>query len=99
MAIPPLDARRAAESVAIQALGFIAAEPARLGRFLADTGLGPATLRTAASDPAFLAGVLDFVLRDEALVKDFSTHADLPPATVSAAHDALAGPRWEHDQP
>src|SRR5436190_9422843 len=61
--------REVAEIVAIQALSFVAGEPARLGRFLAETGIGPKTLRKAASDPKFLASVLDFVMRDDATVK------------------------------
>ena len=40
-------AREAAETVAIQALGHIAADPQQLGRFLAETGLGPETLAEA----------------------------------------------------
>ena len=40
-----------AETVAIQAVAFLAADPARLGRFLAATGIGPAEIRAAARDP------------------------------------------------
>ena len=61
-----------AEIVAIQALSFIAGEPERLGLFLAESGIGPETLRTAAADPRFLASVLDFVMRDDATVKAFA---------------------------
>ena len=46
--------RKIAESLAIQALGFMAGEPERLGAFLAATGIGPETIRKAAADPAFL---------------------------------------------
>ena len=54
--------REVAEIVAIQALSFVAGEPERLGLFLAESGIGPETLRSAAADPRFLASVLDFVL-------------------------------------
>ena len=42
------NAREVAEIVAIQALSFVAAEPERLGAFLAESGIGPETLRSAA---------------------------------------------------
>ncbi|HBK07902.1 MAG TPA: DUF3572 domain-containing protein, partial [Acetobacteraceae bacterium] len=41
--------------------------------FLAESGIGPETLRKAASDPHFLASVLDFVMRDDATVKAFAS--------------------------
>lgn len=91
--------REVAEIVAIQALSFIAGEPARLGRFLAESGIGPETLRSAATDPQFLAGVLDFVLRDDALVKAFADSAELDPTNVAAARQALGDPQWERDTP
>jgi hypothetical protein len=93
------DVRQAAETVAIQALSYLAAEPVRLGRFLAETGLGPETLRGAAKSPEFLVSVLDFVLSDENLVKEFAAASELKPSTVSAAREALGGPSWEHDVP
>jgi hypothetical protein len=93
------DVRQVAETVAIQALSYLAAEPARLGRFLAETGLGPETLRGAAKSPEFLVSVLDFVLSDETLVKEFAAAHDLKPRTVGAAREALAGPSWERDAP
>ena len=93
------DVRQAAEIVAIQALSFLAEEPQRLGRFLAETGLGPENLRSAATSPAFLVTVLDFVLRDDGMVKDFAKATDLTPSAVVAARDVLGGPDWERDDP
>jgi uncharacterized protein DUF3572 len=93
------DVRQVAETVAIQALSYLAAEPARLGRFLAETGLGPETLRGSAKSPEFLVSVLDFVLSDETLVKEFAAARELKPSTVGAAREALGGPSWEPDAP
>ena len=96
---PVKNTREVAEIVAIQALSFIAGEPERLGLFLAETGIGPETLRNAAADPRFLASVLDFVMRDDATVKAFANVSQLHPTNIAAAHQALNDPDWEHHVP
>ncbi len=95
----PHNARQVAEIVAIQALSFIAGEPERLGLFLAETGLGPETLRSAAADPQFLASVLDFVLRDDATVKAFAAASEHHPTTIAAARQALGEGSREPEVP
>jgi hypothetical protein len=82
--------REMAERLAIEALQFIAGEPDALARFLAASGLGPSTLRRAAADPAFLPGVLDFLLSDESLLVAFSMRAEVPPERIGQARRALA---------
>ncbi|MFL6819464.1 MAG: DUF3572 domain-containing protein [Bradyrhizobium sp.] len=96
---PIQNAREVAEIVAVQALSFIAGDPERLGMFLAETGIGPETLRTAAADPRFLASVLDFVMRDDSTVKAFANLSQLHPTNIAAAHQALNDPQWERDVP
>jgi hypothetical protein len=91
--------REVAEMVAIQALSFIAEDGERLGRFLSETGIGPETLRASASDPHFLAGVLDFVLRDDATVSAFSESSGHHPTTVAAARMALGDSLPERETP
>src|ERR1700709_2216709 len=93
------NAREVAEIVAIQALSFIAGEPERLGAFLAESGIGPETLRSAAADPHFLGSALDFVLRDDATVKAFAEISKLHPTNIAAARQALSDPDWERDAP
>ena len=88
-----------AEIVAIQALSFVANDPERLGAFLAESGIGPDTLRNAAADPQFLASVLDFVMRDDATVKAFASASQLHPTNIAAAHQALNDPKWEREVP
>jgi Protein of unknown function (DUF3572) len=88
-----------AEIVAVQALSFIAADPERLGAFLAESGIGPDTLRRAAADPKFLAHVLDFIMRDDATVNAFASVSQLHPTNIAAAHQALNDPKWEPDVP
>ena len=96
---PVHNPRQVAEIVAVQALSFIAGDPERLGQFLAESGIGPETLRTAATDPHFLANVLDFVMRDDATVKAFASVSQLHPTNIAAAHQALNDPQWERDVP
>ena len=91
--------REAAEIVAIQALGFVAGDAERLGAFLAESGIGPDTLRKPAADPRFLASVLDFVLRDDATVKAFAKASELHPTNIAAAREVLGDPKWERDVP
>jgi hypothetical protein len=76
--------------LAIQALGFIAQDEERFGRFLALTGMGPAEIRDAARERHFLAGVLDYVIGDEELLIAFAGHAEVDPSTVTVARRALA---------
>jgi hypothetical protein len=87
--------REVAEIVAIQALSFVAGDPEQLGAFLAESGLGPETLRGAAADPQFLASVLDFLMRDDARVKAFAEASQLHPTNIAAAHQALNDPAVE----
>jgi hypothetical protein len=96
---PVQNPREVAEIVAIQALSFIAGDSERLGAFLAESGIGPETLRNAASDPRFLSHVLDFVMRDDATVKAFAEASQLHPTNIAAAHQALNDPAWERDVP
>jgi hypothetical protein len=96
---PVHNPREVAEIVAVQALSFIAGDPERLGLFLAESGIGPESLRAAAADPRFLASVLDFVMRDDATVKAFASVSQLHPTNIAAAHQALNDPQWERDVP
>jgi hypothetical protein len=96
---PVQNPREVAEIVAIQALNFIAGDPERLGLFLAESGIGPDTLRKSAADPRFLVSVLDFVLRDDATVKVFAEASELHPTSIAAARQVLGDPHWERDVP
>ncbi|WP_376987889.1 DUF3572 domain-containing protein [Bosea sp. R86505] len=81
-----------AEMLALRALGFLAAEPERLEPFLAVTGLGPATLRAAAGEPAFLAAVLEHVGGSDSLLLEFAANLGVAPETVALARERLSGP-------
>ena len=85
-----------ARSLAVSALTFIAVDPDRLSRFLGITGLGPDNLRTAATDPAFLGSVLDYLVADEKLLVEFAADAGFKPEAVARAQAALSRPLdWE----
>lgn len=88
--IPPVFARReAAEAIAIQALAYLGGDPDRLSRFLALSGLDVADLRTAATQPGFLAGILDHFATDEGLLTAFADEAGIAPGDVGRAHAEL----------
>lgn len=74
-----------AESVAIAALGFVAGDPDLLPRFLAITGIEAQSIRQAASEPGFLAGVLNFMLAHEPTLMRFCEETGIEPARVAGA--------------
>ena len=85
------------ENLAILALGFLAGDPERLGRFLSLAGIAPGMIRAAASDPAFLAGVLDHVAADEPLLLAVAEHVGVKPEAVMRARAALGGQASERE--
>jgi hypothetical protein len=82
----------AASAMAVTALGFIAGDGERLGRFLAITGIGPESIRAAAREPDFLLGVLDYLVSDEPLLMAFAKENGFEPEHVARAREVLAGP-------
>jgi len=99
MKLGPSLTQEAAEGLAIQALTFIAGDGERLGRFLAITGIGPAEIRSAAAEPGFLAGILDYIASDERLLTEFAAAARVNPADLGHAQTALATKPWEREAP
>jgi Protein of unknown function (DUF3572) len=95
---PPAYSRETAEMLAVQALAFIAEDDSRLGGFVASTGVAPQSIRAAAREPDFLAGVLEHILADETLLLAFADVAAINPAEVARARQAL-GTIWERDLP
>ena len=87
----------AAETLALQALGWLAAQPERAGAFLGMAGAAPDELRARASDPEFLGFVLDFLLSDEEALLEFCTDQAIQPDRPMRARAALPGgdlPNW-----
>ncbi|RIK86305.1 MAG: DUF3572 domain-containing protein [Hyphomicrobiales bacterium] len=78
-----------AEQMAVAALGFVAADPVLLPRFLAISGIDAGRIRQAAREPGFLAGVLQFLMAHEPTLAAFCEASGNPPARVAAALRAL----------
>jgi len=85
----PKERLDAAAAIAIAALGFLASETDRLGRFLALTGIRPDSIREAAREPDFLLGVLDYLVADETLLLAFANQNEIDPEQVAWARDVL----------
>jgi len=90
--------RENAEALAIQALGFVAADPELLPRFLAITGIEASQIRQAAREPGFLAGVLQFIAAHEPTLLRFAEETGTPPQQVAAALRALPFGDDQHDR-
>lgn len=80
-----------AETVGLQALGWLAASDELLPVFLGSTGAGLPDLRTRAAEPEFLGAVLDFVLMDDAWVAGFCEATGLAYDLPRLARAALPG--------
>ncbi len=88
----PKLSKSCAETMAIEVLNFLAADPLRLDRFLALSGLGRDSLRAAAGEPGFLAAILDHLASDERLLLAFAANTGHAPATIAKARDILSPP-------
>ncbi|MBL0408192.1 DUF3572 domain-containing protein [Microvirga aerilata] len=77
--------RSDAESVAIQVLNFIVADVDRTIQFLNLTGLQPETIRASATSSHFLLGVLEYVAKDDELLKAIDQELKIRPATILLA--------------
>jgi len=86
--LPRLGAEEA-QAVALQAVAFIVGDEELLPRFMAITGCGADGLRERITDPAFLGGVLDFLLADEPSLMSFTTACELNPELPALARQYL----------
>ncbi|MBM2294538.1 DUF3572 domain-containing protein [Sulfitobacter pseudonitzschiae] len=80
-----------AETVALQALAWLAGNEELLPVFQGASGAGADDLRNGATDPAFLGSVLDFVMMDDVWVVAFCDSAGLSYDTPMRARAALPG--------
>jgi len=80
-----------AETIALQALGFIAADERALHGLQAVTGLDAGTLRNRTAETEVLAGVLEYLLTDEKRLLEFCETADIDPQLPGRAKFVLTG--------
>ncbi|SFS02472.1 DUF3572 domain-containing protein [Yoonia litorea] len=80
-----------AEVIAIQALGWLAGNDELCPVFLGSTGGTVEELRNRATDPAFLASVLEFITMDDAWVVAFCDTVGLAYDLPLRARYALPG--------
>ncbi|MPQ92925.1 MULTISPECIES: DUF3572 domain-containing protein [unclassified Thioclava] len=78
-----------AHTLALQTLGWLAGREDLIGAFLANSGASVDDLRTQASDPDFLAGVLDHVLQDDQVVLDCAQDLGVQPEALMQARAVL----------
>ncbi len=78
------------EALATSALAFLAADPERLGRFLATSGLDPSNIRSASRNPNFLPSVLDHLMTDDRLLIAFAESENIRPETIAETRAAFS---------
>lgn len=83
---------QAARALAQDVLLWIVSDEDRVFPFLNATGLAPEDLRRGREDPVFLAGVLDHLMGDEAVLLACAQALDIPPERVASAWHHLAPP-------
>lgn len=88
--------REAAETVALQALGWLAGNDALLPVFLGATGASAEDLRARAAEAAFLGAVLDFVMMDDQWIMAFCDAQGIGYDQPIRARAALPGGQERH---
>lgn len=86
-----------AESLALQALTWLAGQDELFGAFLAHAGTDVSAVMARAGEPELLGSVLDFLLQDEQQLLNFCAEAGLRPDEPMRARAYLPGgdvPNW-----
>lgn len=91
-----MKSRETAETLALEALGWLVSNEDLLPVFLGSTGISESDLRARADDPDLLAAALDFLLLDDAWVVAFCDAHGLAYSRVAAARAALPGGEQVH---
>ena len=80
-----------AEVLALEGLGWLAAQEDGIQRFLNQSGIDAATLREAAGSRETSVAVLDFLLGNEELLLQFCECSDIAPKQIHLARHVLGG--------
>lgn len=89
----------AADAIAVKVFAIIAASEVMTSRFLQVTGIEQETVRKAARTPAFLKGVLDYVLADMDVLADVVEAVAVPAETILVASRNLSKPQPQVAEP
>lgn len=85
-----------AETIALQALGWLAQNEDHVSAFIAWSGVSLRDMRDQAEKPEFLAAVIDFVMQEDDRVLEFCASVTLPPERLQQIRAALPGGASEH---
>ena len=85
-----------AKIIAIQALGWIAADEDLVTIFMGSTGCSVENLKAGLDDPVLLLSVLDFILMDDQWVIDFCKVAKLDPLQLKSVRGFFPGGSETH---
>jgi len=88
--------RDAAEAFAIQVFTWLAEDSDRIGTFLGWSGESPDSLRQRLSDSSLLLAVIEYLMLDEALLKEACQDLEMPFETPMQARAALPGGEQMH---
>jgi len=80
-----------AETIALKALGWLAANEELLPVFMGASGSGTDDMRNRATEPEFLCSVLDFLMMDDAWVVEFCDTNSLSYDQPMQARQSLPG--------
>ncbi len=83
--------RDIAQTIAFQAIGFIAAQENILSQLLGSSGLALADLKTGLQNPETLAAVLDWLLQNEKTLLLFCEEFELTPDLIWRSRNQLPG--------
>lgn len=91
-----MNRQEAAETLALQALAWLAGQEELLHSFMGSTGANLTDLARDARDPVFLGAVLDFLLMDDAWIIAFCDEVGLPRTAPFEARAHLPGGAQTH---
>ena len=80
-----------AETIALNALGYLVDSPQALDRFMQHSGVDLTTIRARAGERDLLVAVLDFLMADEELLVEFCESTRTEPRAVQMAGHILGG--------
>ena len=92
MAIRDRMTKDRAETIGLDGLAFLAADPERLEHFLVNSGLDAASLRRRATERGVLRAVLDYLLTDDSLVTGFCEEQGIDAREMHLATHQLEQP-------